>query len=495
MTKNNILNNKITKVILFRICFIIAITTALVCGLKLNIINDGFWHIKVGEYIIKNRVIPREDIFSWYGIENKLKWISHEWLFGVIAYLVYKIKGFTSVIIFSTIVNCSTALLVYKFALIRNKNKVVSLIIMWVYIFGDFYDITYRPVLISKLILLCSFILLEKKKYLFALIVLILGVNIHGGIYPLYLMIFAYYTIPFSYKYLIFSLITVLINPYGYNLYKYTYLSMKNIDINRYINEWCITPIYDYKVALIIICITVCICTVSKIKFKDFLFCGALIILAISAKRHVDVIYLFVLPVISLYFNSFYFDFFMKFVSRIKPEKLKSIIPKLNYITCGFLIVVMIVKSSLCIKQYFFDTHFHNFEYITNDSENPIKACNFINSHQEIKNSRTFNDYNSSPYIIFRGIKTFVDSRQDLFTYNFNKTNAFVDQIKALNNYDYMIYVFKKYNIKYAILRNDMPNTRLLRNTDLIYIIYEDRDYSIFQINRNKLKSSNQRGV
>ena len=30
--------------------------------------NDFWWHVKVGEWICDNKVIPTHDIFSWYGM-------------------------------------------------------------------------------------------------------------------------------------------------------------------------------------------------------------------------------------------------------------------------------------------------------------------------------------------------------------------------------------------------------------------------------------------
>ncbi|MDE5586898.1 MAG: hypothetical protein K2I72_00840, partial [Bacilli bacterium] len=48
--------------------------------------SDFYWHLKVGEYISSHHKIPFTDIFSWYGSNNHLPWISHEWLFEVFIY-------------------------------------------------------------------------------------------------------------------------------------------------------------------------------------------------------------------------------------------------------------------------------------------------------------------------------------------------------------------------------------------------------------------------
>lgn len=39
---------------------------------------DYWWHLKAGEWIVQNKHVPVNDIFSWYGIENELNWTSHE---------------------------------------------------------------------------------------------------------------------------------------------------------------------------------------------------------------------------------------------------------------------------------------------------------------------------------------------------------------------------------------------------------------------------------
>ena len=46
--------------------------------------SDYFWHITAGKYMVSNRTILKEDIFSWY-LSNKA-WMSHEWLFEVLIY-------------------------------------------------------------------------------------------------------------------------------------------------------------------------------------------------------------------------------------------------------------------------------------------------------------------------------------------------------------------------------------------------------------------------
>ena len=47
--------------------------------------NDAFWHIKTGEWIVQHGMV-KNCIGSW--IIGDKPWMAHEWLFGVLIYLV-----------------------------------------------------------------------------------------------------------------------------------------------------------------------------------------------------------------------------------------------------------------------------------------------------------------------------------------------------------------------------------------------------------------------
>ena len=66
-------NKTLVKFVIFY-CFGLIIFLFLPCKSMYD--PDTYWHIKTGEWIVQNG-IPRVDIFSWYGINNGLKWINH----------------------------------------------------------------------------------------------------------------------------------------------------------------------------------------------------------------------------------------------------------------------------------------------------------------------------------------------------------------------------------------------------------------------------------
>jgi len=62
---------------------------------------DFWWHLKTGEYIVKNFSIPRIDFYS-FTTPGK-HWVAHEWLSEVIFYLVYSRFGFNTLIFIFTV--------------------------------------------------------------------------------------------------------------------------------------------------------------------------------------------------------------------------------------------------------------------------------------------------------------------------------------------------------------------------------------------------------
>ena len=53
--------------------------------------SDYFWHVKAGEYMFNNKDILVKDVFSWF--MNGKYWMSHEWAFDYIIYLLKYLFG------------------------------------------------------------------------------------------------------------------------------------------------------------------------------------------------------------------------------------------------------------------------------------------------------------------------------------------------------------------------------------------------------------------
>jgi hypothetical protein len=74
--------------------------------------GDFWWHLKTGEYIVRNLTIPRIDFYS-FTVPGK-HWVAHEWLSEVIFYLIYIRAGFNTLIFIFTVLTVLAFWIVFR---------------------------------------------------------------------------------------------------------------------------------------------------------------------------------------------------------------------------------------------------------------------------------------------------------------------------------------------------------------------------------------------
>src|SRR5215217_1704158 len=74
--------------------------------------GDFWWHLKTGEYIVRNFSIPRIDFYS-FTVPGKA-WVAHEWLSEVIFYLIYTRAGFNTLIFIFTVLTVLAFWMVFR---------------------------------------------------------------------------------------------------------------------------------------------------------------------------------------------------------------------------------------------------------------------------------------------------------------------------------------------------------------------------------------------
>src|SRR6185503_2400032 len=74
--------------------------------------GDFWWHLKTGEYIVRNFSIPRIDFYS-FTVPGR-HWVAHEWLSEVIFYLVYSRAGFNTLIFIFTVLTVLAFWIVFR---------------------------------------------------------------------------------------------------------------------------------------------------------------------------------------------------------------------------------------------------------------------------------------------------------------------------------------------------------------------------------------------
>lgn len=121
--------------------------------------TDVFWHLKTGEWIVKNISIPIEDPFSFTTYENfkseedlRVRYIlSQYWLGQVLFYLAYKAGGIEGLIILRMLILTAILLTVWNY--LKKKGLPFKLILFFIILLGTHlarYS-TDRPQLFSFL--------------------------------------------------------------------------------------------------------------------------------------------------------------------------------------------------------------------------------------------------------------------------------------------------------------------------------------------------------
>lgn len=376
--------------------------------------DDYWWHVKIGEWIVQNKEIPKTGLYSWYALENNLPWFAHEWLAEVVLYGFSCLFGAETGGMVYTLI-CLTLLgsLLYFFNY-KDYLKNLPFTTFWTVI--GFISIetvcTARPHMFT----LCMFVLLiatcehikknEKFKlwYLFPLLTIIWA-NYHGGssniTYIIPIMYFVTNTFNFklgrieskkiskSWRYLILAgmnIIAILCNPRTYELLWYPY-SYSN-EHAKYISEWK-SPSFTNGFFVILVVIVICcifFITNRAIEFSDLALVGTFMLMTLKSIRF-DV-WLFLATTMVIY-------------KYICEHKNKEVYKGLCYEFC-------------ILGLAFF--YYTCYTISTGDScMQKIVPDEVLEIIREEQPERLVNHYNYGSHLIYEGINVYIDGRADMY--------------------------------------------------------------------------------
>ena len=440
---------------------------------------DTYWHIKAGEYIINNG-IPRTDPFSWFGLEQGLKWVNHEWLFGVFIYSIYSIFGIKGVYFFSFTMSLLLYYLIFVWTNKLTGNLSISLFVAMLSMFGSLANLAPRPQIISFCLFIIFCLLMEKKKYYLVILIIILGVNLHGGVYPIYIILGGYYLFKeVSIKKFIglmsIYLLAILANPYTYDIYLYT---IRTFQYDRsFIQEWNPVILIQYPYMLGSIILLIFLTRYGDINFKDIMFITIFSVFSIVYLRNIIFLFIFVFPVASKYFAPS-----INYYKSKLPLKCTALISKQLKVSERNL-VLNTIFSIIVIGLIFTPTVLLNI-YNTmseEDEQYPVAAVKFINNNPSVKN--LMSEYGDGGYLIFNNIPTLIDGRADLFTKSFNGVTVLDDYVKTYSlDMKYWDFI-NKYNVEYVLLKNTSILSKVLVLDYKIKTVYEDNKYTLYKVN------------
>ncbi len=462
-----------------QLLFIIFITIVTISIFLFSYGSDFFWHLKIGEYITTHQKIPFTDLFSWYGTQNHLPWISHEWLFEVILFEWFHYGKQFGIFIMILLLLIATSSILWK-----QNSKVFTRFPFQTILWGILGMLMFanktmpRPHLFSYLFFALTIYICydtyqnkQSKKIYIAPILSILWSNIHGGSSNLSYLIYSFFLLSYlnlnikyfkkdnlektqikKFLYAFFSsILAILINPHGIKMLFYPYLNMTYHTMITCIEEWQSLSLYTidgWFYLLFIIGITITIVhSKKKITQIDFLLLLSFTFLGIKSTRMMPYLYIVSTSIIPKYWIN----------NKIKIT----------------LTPVLISIVSIIILFYTTIYQSPNFHIVSKEMITYLKKEKTI----------LYNSYELGGYLIYQNIPVFVDGRADLYIDTILCDVCEIEQGKGLNK-------LEKYPFNTFIVKRNTKLENYLSNNQQYELKYKDQQNALYILKKDKTKST-----
>ncbi len=146
---------------------------------------DAWWHLTTGWVIANLHIIPRFDLFSYSAFGAP--WITYEWLFELIQWLIYDHAGFYGLAAMKLVLACACTWLLFRTASYLTRSRSAALWGTIVFLWAAAPRIMDRPFLLGMCILAAYCLILHKfvrtgTKWIWTMPFLqLIWINSHGG--------------------------------------------------------------------------------------------------------------------------------------------------------------------------------------------------------------------------------------------------------------------------------------------------------------------------
>lgn len=294
-------------------------------------LSDGdFWfHLKTGEYVIRNWAVPRTEIFSFTHFGTP--WLAHGWLSGAIFYSIYSNLG-ANVLIFLFAV---LATLAFWLALRRcHSHPFIAGFAMLLGVWTALPTVGVRPRVLTLLLSSIYLVLLERyarkdagRAIWWLVPLMAVWVNLHGGFFIGLLLIgLTIVGIPLDSwstgqklssvwprvkvlgLVLFGCLLAGLLNPYGWRVYVSPIRVLRSPIYNRVIVDWLSPDFHSPETLplLILILLTVGAISLSpkRIKPSELLLFIAILYSTLQTQRNMALFALVAVPLFANYLQN-----------------------------------------------------------------------------------------------------------------------------------------------------------------------------------------------
>ncbi len=457
---------------------------------------DLGWHLRTGQLIWETGAIPHSDPYSF--TVNGQSWITHEWLFEVIAWPVYANWGHAGLMVL-----CSGAILlglwfVYRQMRMEGSGRLAAALLMVLSAFTAMSVWGTRPLVFT--LCLASFYGLQLRRWWLGEMralwllppVMVLWVNLHGG-YMLGLGLVVIYLIGgLLSKWLptesaigslralaitgVFGLLATLANPNTYKILWYPIDTLTSTAMRKNIADW---PSPDFHSILYLpfglmlaLFFAAAARNPRRMEIIDLLLILALAGMALQSNRHVSIFAVICAPVLARQLGALGDDL-RSLLGRwgltwqrqqANPPRSGSttmILPTWVLVLGAFAVIAWKVSISLS-PAAIADVQAGYF---------PVEAVRYIQDHG-IK-GRIYNAYNWGGYLVLNWYperQVFIDSRADVYR------DDFIEQyLEAYYVRPRWRETLDKHGVDYALLETQGPLPILLTTSGEWREVYSDK--------------------
>lgn len=471
--------------------------------------NDMWFIIASGREIVEHG-IPMDNVFTWL---PNLSTVIQQWLPDVLTYLTYSNFGMIGICLF---VAAEIAALVLSLVFLSNKASggkmpyETSLVLIAASIPALGSYISIRPQILTMIGITWTLIFLEAYRHtndwrwLVGLpITMIVHVNCHMAMAPFDLFAIFLYLIPdftkgiksifpaFTYSLrgpdyarmpllvaLIITCLATLINPYGINGALYLVSSYGAADYGNYIKEMgTLTPWNsDFGMGMVLMTFIGAIAIGRNRRKINFPGTVLLIICTVLSYQHVRNVWLGALLTLPIAFQAFANVGCGNKENSDNPDPIIADSAMWRIICSAFAAVAVLscVSESVATVDINIDR---------DSTSTPKCAMNWLVDNNVSKDAKIFNHFNSGGYIEWRGYKTFIDARPELFEPAITGVDKhyyqeYVDTSIGKGSYDDML---SRYAFDFLIVNDDTTlYDSLLSNRDYVDVC-NGSGYALFK--------------
>lgn len=452
--------------------------------------NDSWFVLAEGRYLVGNG-IHYTDVLTMH---EGLNVVVQNYAFAAVFYLIYSAFGVVGLYVMMLVLNFVICFLLYKICmLISKKNVNLSLLIMMVTdLFLGLSFVTTRPQMVSYISLLCLIYVLElfiktsKTKYLWwGPLISLVEINFHASYWWLLFCVLAVYVLDSvkkpklhlqGYKtrpLIIISLVALLvglINPYGIKMITYVLTSYGASEITGLVSEmhpFDLNGVVNVILYLVLVVVAIMYVYGNKKDAKMryiLMFFGFLALGINTVKGMSQFILVMFFPLALMYRNVRIEKVVETKIGRDAIVFWAGVITTCVFIVSGAYIIPNVKNGP---------------------SDGMMQAMDAIEESSGGESARVYVGYDHGGYVEFRGYKSYLDPRAEVFLEKNNgKENILVEWENMVNREMPLDEFLEKYNFDYLVVAEWQEKPLYELEDERYGVIYDNEEEKIRVLKR-----------